>query len=139
VISQNFIPMLSYEEGLAAIAWLKAVFDCDEGTQIVGDDGRLAHGELVLDGQKIMLATPSPHYQSPKTVRRNYTAAAELAKSVPYIIDGVLVYVPSVREVFDRAKANGAAILSEIDEGGPGARFRMEDPEGHRWYVIERS
>ena len=135
---QNFIPMLSYEDGLAALAWLKAVFDCNEGTQIVDDHGRLAHGELELDGQKIMLATPSPDYQSPKTVRRSSRAAAKLAESVPYIIDGVLVYVPSISDVFERAKANGAVILSDVEEGGPGTRFRMEDPEGHRWYVIER-
>ena len=55
---------------------------------------------------------------------------------IPYIVDGVLVYVDDVQAHFERAKAAGARILSEPEEGP--RRYRVEDLEGHRWYFMER-
>jgi len=60
-----------------------------------------------------------------------------LASTVPWIIDGVLVYVDDLDRHFKRAKAAGAMILSEIEEGSPGRRYRAEDLEGHRWFFFE--
>jgi uncharacterized glyoxalase superfamily protein PhnB len=137
-MDQVFVPMLSYEDGVAAMEWLKSVFSFTETTRWLDDDGKLSHGELELGGQRLMLATPSPEYQSPKTVREHYPPAAEVSK-LPYVMDGVVVYVASVAETYDLAKSNGAVILSEIAIGPPGTRFRMEDLEGHRWYVMEAS
>jgi uncharacterized glyoxalase superfamily protein PhnB len=53
-----------------------------------------------------------------------------------WIIDGVLVYDDLDRH-FKRAKAAGVLILSEIQEGPPGRRYRAEDLEGHRWFFFE--
>jgi len=39
---------------------------------------------------------------------------------------------------FNRARAAGAMILSEIEEGPPGRRYRAEDLEGHRWFFFEK-
>jgi len=58
---------------------------------------------------------------------------------VPWIIDGVLVYVDDLDSHFARAKAAGAAILSEIEDDPPGRRYRAEDLEGHRWFFFERN
>jgi PhnB protein len=57
---------------------------------------------------------------------------------VPYIIDGVLVYVENVDAHIAKARASGATILSEVESGGPGKRYRAEDLEGHRWMFVER-
>jgi uncharacterized glyoxalase superfamily protein PhnB len=57
---------------------------------------------------------------------------------VPWIIDGVLVYVTDVEGHFAQAKAAGATILSRIEEGPPGRRYRAEDLEGHRWFFMQR-
>ena len=84
-----------------------------------------------------MLATPSPNYQSPKRHREN-CAAARRWSTVPYIIDGVLVSVDDLDRHFARAKSAGATILSEIEEGPPGRRYRAEDLEGHRWFFFEK-
>jgi PhnB protein len=43
---------------------------------------------------------------------------------VPWIIDGVLVYVDDLNWHVKRARAAGATILSEIEEGPPGRRYR---------------
>jgi hypothetical protein len=37
----------------------------------------------------------------------------------------------------ERAKTAGATILSVIEEGPPGRRYRAEDLEGHRWFFFE--
>jgi uncharacterized glyoxalase superfamily protein PhnB len=39
---------------------------------------------------------------------------------------------------FRRAREAGATILSEIETGGPGKRYRAEDLEGHRWMFMQR-
>jgi PhnB protein len=55
------------------------------------------------------------------------------------VVDGVLVYVDDVDAHYTRAKAHGASILSEPEDGFPGRRYRAEDPEGHRWMFLERA
>lgn len=127
--------MLSYENGPAMMDWLIKAFGFVEKARWI-EDGRLTHGELAMGDGVVMLATPTPDYQSPKTVRENYPPALEWSK-VPYIIDGVLVHVADVQAHFERAKAAGATILSEIETGFPGPRYRAEDPEGHRWFFLE--
>ena len=131
------IPMVAYEDGAAALAWLSRAFGFRERARMVGEDGRLSHGEMEAGEGMIMLATPSPHYQGPKRHREECEAARRWSE-VPFIIDGVLVYVDDVDAHFDRARDAGATILSEVEAGGPGRRYRAEDLEGHRWMFMER-
>ena len=42
------------------------------------------------------------------------------------------------RKNFARAKAAGATILSDIEQGPPGQRYRAEDIEGNRWFFFQR-
>lgn len=134
----QIIPMLAYEDGLAAMAWLCKTFNFSEKTKMLNDNGTLAHGELTMGNSIIMLASPSPDYQSPK----HHSQVCELTarwREAPYIFNGVLVYVENIKEHFQTAKDNGAVILSNIEEGGPGTRYRAEDLEGHRWMFMEIS
>jgi len=131
------IPMVAYEDGAAALAWLSRAFGFRERARMVGEDGRLSHGEMEAGEGMIMLATPSPQYQGPKRHREECEAARKWSE-VPFIIDGVLVYVDDVDAHFDRARDAGATILSEVEAGGPGRRYRAEDLEGHRWMFMER-
>ena len=131
------IPMISYEDGIAALEWLAKAFGFHERTRLTGPDGRLSHGEMQAGDGLIMLASPTPDYQSP----RRHRESCELARkwsAVPLIIDGVLVYVDDLDAHFERAKAEGATILSEIEDGPPARRYRAEDHEGHRWFFFER-
>src|ERR1700712_1289502 len=116
-MDQQIIPMLAYEDGVAAMQWLCDAFGFTEVTRWLSDDGRLSHGEIAMGDHIIMLAEPSPDYQSPKH-HRNVCQAAAKWSEVPYIINGVLVYVDDVEQHFQNAKANGATILSEIETGG---------------------
>ncbi|HEV2029207.1 MAG TPA: VOC family protein [Candidatus Dormibacteraeota bacterium] len=134
------VPMLAYEDGPAAMEWLAKAFGFIEIVRMIGPDGRLSHGEMGTGEESeglIMLATPTPDYQSPKHHRATCETAAQWSK-VPYIIDGVLVYVEDVDAHFQRAREAGATIISEVETGGPGKRYRAEDLEGHRWMFMQR-
>ena len=67
--SPSVIPMISYEDGLAALDWLAQAFGFRERTRMTGPDGKLAHGEMDAGDGVIMLATPTPDYQNPKRHR----------------------------------------------------------------------
>jgi len=135
-MAPSVIPMIAYEDGPAAMDWLARAFGFRELERHVSD-GRLSHGEMQAGDGMIMLATPSPHYRAPKHHRDECEAAARWSE-VPYIIDGVLVYVDDVAAHYERAMAEGATILSALEEGGEGKRYRAEDLEGHRWMFMQK-
>jgi uncharacterized glyoxalase superfamily protein PhnB len=131
------IPMIAYEDGPRAMDWLAEAFGFKERARRVTPDGRLSHGEMEAGDGVIMLATPSPDYESPRHHREDCEQARKWS-SVPYIIDGVLVHVGDVRAHFERARNAGAIILSQVEEGVDGIRYRAEDIEGHRWMFLQR-
>jgi len=131
------IPMIAYENGPAAMDWLARAFGFRERARMTTPDGRLSHGEMEAGDGLIMMATPSPHYHGPKRHRDECEPARHWSE-VPYIIDGVLVYVDDVTAHFERARAAGATILSAPEEASEGKRYRAEDLEGHRWMFMQR-
>ena len=133
----SVIPMISYEDGIAALEWLAKAFGFRERARVTWPDGRLSHGEMEAGDGFIMLASPTPEYESPKRHRETCEQARRWS-AVPWIIDGVLVYVGDLDAHYQRAKEAGATILSEIEDGPPGRRYRVEDPEGHRWFFFQR-
>ena len=134
---QDVVPMLDYEDGPAAMDWLAEAFGFHEVSRLIGEDGRLSHGEMMAGNGLIMLATATPAYESPKH-HREHCERARAWSAVPWVIDGVLVYVNHIDEHFERAKRAGATILGEIEDGYPGRRYRVEDLEGHRWMFLQR-
>lgn len=134
----DVIPMIAYENGPQAMDWLSKAFGFRERARLVAADGVLGHGEMEAGDGLIMLATPSPDYRSPKSHRETCEQAAKWL-AVPYIVDGVLVYVEDVTAHFEQARKAGATILSELEDGSDGKRYRAEDLEGHRWMFMQRA
>ena len=132
------VPMIAYEDGNAAMDWLIEAFGFVEADRRISADGRLTHGELEAEGAIIMLAEPTPDYQSPKHHRETCEAAGKWSR-VPYIIDGVLVQVDDVAAHCQRARAAGAFVLSEPEDTDDGRHYRVEDVEGHRWMFEEKA
>ena len=130
--------MLAYEQGDAAMDWLIAAFGFVARARMLDAAGRLAHGELLAGESVIMLAAPTDDYESPKTVAERYEPAKRWRRK-PWIFNGVLVYVDDIDAHLQRAKHHGAKILSEIEDGPPGRRYRAEDLEGQRWFFIQRA
>jgi PhnB protein len=129
--------MISYEDGIGALEWLASAFGFRETARLMAPDGRLSHGEMRAGDGLIMLASPTPDYRSPKRHRETCEQARRWS-TVPWVIDGVLVFVDHLDRHLARARAAGATILSEIEEGPPGRRYRAEDLEGHRWFFFEK-
>jgi uncharacterized glyoxalase superfamily protein PhnB len=134
----DVVPFLTYEDGIAALEWLTEVFGFTETGRLTSPDGRLSHGEMSMGDGVVMLASPSRDYEGSKRHRDNCKIAAAWS-ALPWIIDGVLVYVEDVDAHYARAKAGGAVILSEPEDGPPARRYRVEDLEGHRWMFMARN
>src|SRR5687767_13741169 len=133
----DVVPFLTYEDGLAALDWLAEVFGFTETARLTSSDGMLSHGEMSIGDGLTMLASPSAAYEGPKRHRGNCEVAASWS-ALPWVIDGVLVCVDDVDEHYARAKAAGAVILSEPEDGPAARRYRVEDLEGHRWMFMAR-
>jgi PhnB protein len=133
---QRVVPMINYADGPAAMDWLARAFGFVERVRLLAGDGTLSHGEMTAGGGLVMLAT-TPGYEGPKR-HRETCAAARAWSEVPWVVDGVLVYVTDVDAHFAQASAAGATILSQLEDGFPGRRYRAEDLEGHRWMFLQR-
>jgi uncharacterized glyoxalase superfamily protein PhnB len=139
-MDQRITPMLSYEDGAAAIDWLCRAFGFEEveGSRMTDDDGTVRHAELRLEGASIFLATPTDAYEAPRHHAQHCEQTQEWRR-LPYVIDGLHVLVEDVDGHFTRAKDAGAAILSEPEDEPYGERiYRAEDPEGHRWMFAQK-
>jgi uncharacterized glyoxalase superfamily protein PhnB len=133
----DIIPMIAYEDGIAALEWLSRAFGFRESMRMLDPDGRLAHGQMEAGNGSIMLATASSEYESPRRHQKSCERTRKWSR-VPWVIDGVLVYVDDVDAHYQQAKSTGALILSEPEDGPPARRYRVEDLEGHRWMFMQR-
>ena len=128
--------MLSYEDAGAAADWIATAFGLTETGRWSDDTGRVTHVNLELHGSELMLGWPSADYQSPRR-HAETCEQARLWSETPYVVDGVLVYVDDIDAHFATASAAGARILTPLEDGGHGRRYRAEDLEGHRWMFEE--
>ena len=133
-LSQRAIPMLSYEDVGRAAEWISKAFGFRETGRFVDEDGTVSHANMELDGAVVMLGWPSAYYQGPKR-HAELCEHARRWSETPFVVDGVLVYVNDLDAHYERARAGGARILSELEDNvGVGQRqYRAEDLEGHRW------
>jgi uncharacterized glyoxalase superfamily protein PhnB len=118
--------------------WLISAFGAVERRRMKDAKGIVVHGELAFGDGLVFVATPTPDYQGPKKHAESCPSARKWL-SVPWVIDGVLVHVDDVDAHYRRAKAAGATILSEPEDGPPARRYRVADCEGHRWMFMARS
>jgi uncharacterized glyoxalase superfamily protein PhnB len=138
VTSQRAIPMLSYEDVGRAAEWISEAFGFEERERYAEDDGTVSHVTLVVDGAVVFLGWPGPGYRSPN----RHAAECEIARQMletPYVVDGVMVEVDDVDAHFERARAAGATILTELEDNpAVGQRqYRAADLEGHRWMFAQ--
>jgi PhnB protein len=114
-------PYLYYKDTEAALEFITHAFGFTEKVKMTGDDGKIAHCEVELDGGVVMFGTPGPDYTNPKDLGAH--------------TQGTYVYVDDVDAHFERAKEAGATITSETTDQFYGDRsYACEDPEGHQWW-----
>ncbi len=131
-------PMLTYQDAPTAIAWLTMAFGFTEDPEYRYDnpDGTIGHAEMDTGDGRVMIASGTNGYESPRQHRERCEAAAHWSEA-PWVIDGVHVEVGNVESHFKRSKGAGARLLSEIETTPFGRLYRAEDIEGHRWMFMQ--
>ena len=120
---QTIFPMLDYEDAPAAIEFLTSAFGFMEDSRMEGDDATIAHAELSLEGQVVMLASVwrDGGFSTPRELKGNHSQ--------------LFCVVADVDLHFQRARDAGAIVIGEPQDQDYGYRtYRATDPEGHRWY-----
>ncbi len=75
-IKDQFIPHLIVSDGLAALEFYKDNFGAEEGHNMMSPDGKkLIHGEIILDGHKLLSPTGLPRAMA---VRWNPPSGSEV-------------------------------------------------------------
>ncbi len=78
--STAVVPMLAYEDPATAITWLERAFGFREQAdeRYTDENGTIGHAQLEAGEGLIMLASPTPDYQSPKHHREAVRAGGAL-------------------------------------------------------------
>jgi uncharacterized glyoxalase superfamily protein PhnB len=122
----GLVPSLAVTDVLKAVEWLDRAFGFRERTEARLSWPGGCQTWVELGDTLVNLTTGGGH-----------------GLRSPARIDGVSIalkiYVDDVDEHFARAKAAGATILSELEDGFWGGRiYRAADPEGHYWEFSQR-
>ncbi len=59
-------PYLYYKDAEAALDFITRAFGFTEKVKMTGEDGKIAHCEVELDGGVVMFGTPGADYKNPK-------------------------------------------------------------------------
>lgn len=122
----TIIPTLRYHDAPAAIVWLCRAFGFQKHLVVNGEDGTIAHAQLVLGEGMIMLG--SAREDEIGRLQKTPGEVGGVGTQSPYIV------VADADAHHARAVAEGAEIvhpLKDQDYGGRG--YSCRDPEGHLW------
>ena len=117
------IPALAFHGADEAIRWYVNNFGAKEKMKFEGPDGKIAHAEISIGGDVVMLSEENPQYnKSPQTLKGNSV--------------NLCIYVNDVDAVIKKATSNGAKLLMPVTDQFYGDRSgRIEDPYGYVWIV----
>ena len=116
-------PYLYYENGVAAMDWLKQAFGFQERMRMVNADGSLGHSEMDLDGGVIMMGSP-PDHKNPSHLGQ--------------VTVGIYVHVDDVDSHYQRATAAGANTDGPPTDQPYGVRsYGARDCEGHQFWFSQ--
>jgi uncharacterized glyoxalase superfamily protein PhnB len=123
------VPCIRYRDAPRAVDWLCQVFGFKPHLIVLGENGKISHGQLTLGNGMLMLGSLSNENEYGKLI------------VTPEQIDGaqtqtIYLTVDDADQVYARVKAAGAAILIDIEDAGYGGRgFTCRDLEGHVWSI----
>ena len=121
----NIIPALRYVDAPAAIEWLCKAFGFEEHLVVPGENGTIAHAQLVFGNGMIMLGSARDDDFGKLQVPLSQGGAVSQS---PYIV------VTDVDEHHARARAAGAEVTMDPEDQDYGGRlYSCRDPEGNLW------
>jgi len=117
-------PYLVIKGAAQAIDYYKKVFGATVVMRMDGPDGRVGHAELQIGDSRIMLAD--------EHLDMGHASATTIGASPV----SLLLYMPDVDRVVEKAVAEGAKILKPVQDQFYGDRSGfLRDPFGHLWGV----
>ncbi len=120
------IPTLRYQDAPAALEWLCEAFGFEKHLVVPGENGTIAHAQLVFGNGMIMLGSAGDREFD--KLQKPPAALGNVPSQSPYII------LEDADKHYARAVAAGAEIVMEIkDEDHGGRGYSCRDPEGHLW------
>ena len=117
-------PYLILSNASRAIDFYKRAFGATELMRFPDPSGRIGHAELRIGNSVIMMADEFPErgHQSPQSIGGTGSS--------------IMLYVPNVDAIFDRAIGAGAREMQAVTDQFYGDRSgALEDPFGHRWTI----
>ena len=127
-----------YVDAARAIDWLVRAFGFEVRLRIEGDDGRIEHSELTFHGGLIMVG------DAEKASLKNGARRASPQSLGGANTQQMCIHVDDVDAHCARARTAGAKITREPVTTDYGAEYwidrsyEAEDPEGHRWFFMQR-
>lgn len=120
------IPTMRYNNAGAAIEWLCEAFGFEKHLVVPGENGTVAHAQLVFGNGMIMLG--SARDDEFGKLQKPPSDLGGVGSQSPYII------VEDADKHYARAVAAGAEIVMPIkDEDYGGRGYSCRDPEAHLW------
>lgn len=117
-------PYLTVKGAAKAIEWYVSALGAKELYRMDGPHGSIVHAELQIGDSRIMLADEHPEM------------GARSPASVGGTPVGLMLYVPDVDAVFERAVKTGATSERPIADQFYGDRTgSIVDPFGHKWTI----
>jgi uncharacterized glyoxalase superfamily protein PhnB len=119
------IPAMQYRDAPAAIDWLCTAFGFERHLVVPGENGTIAHAQLVCGNGMIMVGSVKD---------TEYGRLLRQPRDVGGETQTVYVVVADVDAHYARAKKAGAEIVIDIKNEDYGGRdYTCRDPEGHIW------
>ena len=123
-MTQIITPYISVRDGASAIAWYATALGAVETMRYTGDDGRVGHAEIQINGARIYLSDPYPEI------------GVVAADSYEGSSCALHIEVPDVDAIHATAVDQGAVSQADPADQPHGSRTAtIVDPYGHRWML----
>jgi uncharacterized glyoxalase superfamily protein PhnB len=126
VAARTLVPTLRYRDVPKALTWLCQAFGFEKHLVVAGDDGAVRYAQLTF-GEGMIMVVPVEDTAFDQLMKQPEEAGGAETQ-ICYL------FVEDVSSHYARAKAGGAEILLDLDQGDDNGRgYSCRDLEGHIW------
>jgi uncharacterized glyoxalase superfamily protein PhnB len=126
VAGRTLVPTLRYRDVPTAMTWLCQAFGFEKHLVVAAEDGAIRYAQLTF-GEGMIMVVPVEDTAFDQLMKQPEEAGGAETQ-ICYL------YVEDVGSHYARAKAGGAEILLDLDQGDDSGRgYSCRDLEGHIW------
>lgn len=130
-----------YDDPAAAIDWLCRAFGFEVRLKVEGEDGDIAHSELVFGEGLVMIGGTRRRDPGREGYQQKHISPRSVAGGNTQTL---CIFVDDVDAHCARARASGAQVFREPNTEDYGEGYWADrsygalDPEGHQWWFMQR-